>query len=60
MQKHTSTARLVLEFSEHCGGHFERGTLKPIVYKTFPIAQVEAAHACMANNENTGKIILEL
>lgn len=37
---------------------FSDKTLKPIVYKTFPIEEAEAAHTLMASNENIGKIVL--
>lgn len=52
--------RLVQEFSEHCLGQFELGRLKPIIHGTFPLEKVEEAHACMAGNNNTGKILLTM
>ncbi len=39
---------------------FTAQTLKPVIYKTLPIAEVEAAHAILQRNENTGKVILSL
>jgi putative PIG3 family NAD(P)H quinone oxidoreductase len=37
---------------------FRRGTLKPIVDRTFPIEQAQEAHAYVAANKNVGKVVL--
>ena len=39
---------------------FERGALKPIIDRIYPIEDVENAHSYMRNNQNTGKIVLEV
>jgi NADPH2:quinone reductase len=36
----------------------EQGRVKPIVYKTFPLAQAAAAHRLMESSEHVGKIVL--
>lgn len=36
----------------------EDGTIKPSVYKTFPITDAEAAHAVLERGENVGKVVL--
>ena len=36
----------------------EAGTVKPIVYKTFPLADAAAAHFLMESSEHVGKIVL--
>jgi NADPH2:quinone reductase len=36
----------------------EAGTIKPIVFKTFPLAEAAAAHALMESSEHVGKIVL--
>lgn len=36
----------------------EAGTVKPIVYKTFPLADAAAAHRLMESSEHVGKIVL--
>lgn len=36
------------------------GTIKPIIYKTFPIEETEAAQNILANNKNIGKVILKV
>lgn len=36
----------------------ERGVVKPIVYRTFPLADAAAAHRLMESREHIGKIVL--
>ena len=36
----------------------EQGTVKPIVYRTFPLAEAAAAHRLMESSEHLGKIVL--
>ena len=36
----------------------ESGKVKPIVYRTFPLAEAAAAHALMESSEHIGKIVL--
>jgi len=36
----------------------EQGVVKPIVYKTFPLAEAAAAHRLMESGEHVGKIVL--
>jgi NADPH2:quinone reductase len=38
----------------------ESGKIKPVIYKTFPLAQASEAHALMESSQHIGKIILEL
>jgi NADPH2:quinone reductase len=45
---------------QHVWPLLENGTIKPIVYKTFPLAEASQAHALMESNEHIGKIILTL
>lgn len=37
---------------------FASGQLKPIIYRTFPLAEAAAAHALMESSEHIGKIVL--
>jgi NADPH2:quinone reductase len=39
---------------------FEQGKLKPVIYKTFPLAQAAEAHALMESSTHVGKIVLEV
>ena len=34
------------------------GRVKPLIYRTFPLAEAAAAHALMESSEHTGKIVL--
>jgi putative PIG3 family NAD(P)H quinone oxidoreductase len=36
----------------------ETGTIKPVVYRTFPLADAAAAHRLMESSEHVGKIVL--
>ena len=36
----------------------EAGTVKPVVYRTYPLANAAAAHALMESSEHLGKIVL--
>lgn len=37
---------------------FSSGALKPVIYKTLPIAEAEEAHAILQRRENVGKVVL--
>ena len=38
----------------------EAGRIKPVIYKTFPLAQASEAHRLMESSQHIGKIVLEL
>jgi tumor protein p53-inducible protein 3 len=46
------------EFLARFGADLESGAVKPVIDRTFPIEQAEAAHEYMRENRNIGKIIL--
>ena len=39
---------------------FEEKKIKPIIYKSMSITDVDLAHEIMSENQNIGKIILEI
>ena len=45
---------------ENIWDHFEKKIIKPIIYKKLPIKEADQAHKIMENNNNIGKIILEV
>jgi NADPH2:quinone reductase len=38
----------------------EAGTIKPVIYQTFPLAQAAQAHALMETSTHVGKIMLQV
>jgi len=53
-------AQLVKSFAKEALPLFEKGELKPIMDKTFPIEQVADAHRYVEQNLNVGKVILKV
>lgn len=47
-------------FMNRCWPLIQRGVIRPVIDATFPIAEANAAQARMANNENIGKIVLQV
>lgn len=39
---------------------FEQGKLKPVIHRTFPLAQAAEAHALMESSTHVGKIVLQV
>ncbi|MBN2308705.1 MAG: NAD(P)H-quinone oxidoreductase [Candidatus Hydrogenedentes bacterium] len=39
---------------------FSSGRIKPVIYRSLPIARAEDAHAILQNRENIGKVVLTL
>lgn len=39
---------------------FEKGDIKPLIYKTFPLEKANEAHALMASSNHIGKIMLNV
>jgi tumor protein p53-inducible protein 3 len=51
-------AKLVADFTRHALPRFQTGELRPVVSRTYPLAQAREAHAAMERNEVVGKIVL--
>lgn len=51
-------AKILGELEEKLWDKFSAGQIKPVIYKTLPITQAQAAHAILQNNENIGKVVL--
>ncbi|XP_071113105.1 quinone oxidoreductase PIG3-like [Haliotis cracherodii] len=52
--------KLVGNFTEKVLPHFKSGSVKPIVFTTFPLEKIGDAHKMMEENKNTGKIVIEV
>lgn len=53
-------AQIARKLREHVWPLFEVGRIKPVVYRTFPLAEAAAAHALMESSEHVGKIVLSV
>jgi NADPH2:quinone reductase len=45
---------------EHVWPLLDAGAIKPVIYKTFPLAEAAQAHALMESSSHVGKIVLEV
>ena len=52
--------RILGELARHVWPRLERGELAPLIDADWPIAEVEAAHQHLADNANTGKLLLRV
>ena len=52
--------RIKEAFMARFWGALGAGRVKPVIDRTFPVGEVEAAHAYMRENKNIGKIILRV
>jgi putative PIG3 family NAD(P)H quinone oxidoreductase len=57
VQRKAEIARSLLE---NVWPMLERGALKTVVHRTFPLAEAAAAHALMESSQHIGKIMLEV
>jgi NADPH:quinone reductase-like Zn-dependent oxidoreductase len=53
-------AELVKDFSAFALAKFADGSFKPIIDRTFSLAEAWQAHEFMASKKNKGKIILKM
>ena len=51
-------AMLLSELVTRVWPKIEDGTIRPVIYKTLPIEEAEAAHAILERGENVGKVVL--
>jgi len=52
-------AKLVRDFSEKALPRFAKGDLRPVLARTYPLAEAQRAHEALSRNEVVGKIVLE-
>jgi NADPH2:quinone reductase len=53
-------AHIARELRERVWPLIEAGKIRPVIYKTFPLAQAAEAHALMESSAHVGKIMLEV
>lgn len=53
-------AQLVKDFSDFALGKFADGSFKPVIDRSFPLAEARQAHEFMESKKNKGKIILKM
>jgi tumor protein p53-inducible protein 3 len=51
-------AKLIADFTRNALPRFDKGELRPVVWRTFPLDRARDAHEAMARNEVVGKIVL--
>ena len=51
-------SELAKEIENHAWPIIEQGKFKPVIYKTFPLADADKAHELMESSEHIGKIVL--
>ena len=52
-------AAIAANLREHVWPLLESGAVKPVLFKTFPMAEAAAAHALMESSQHIGKIMLD-
>jgi NADPH2:quinone reductase len=53
-------AQIARELRERVWPLIEAGTIRPVIYRSFPLEQAAAAHALMESSAHVGKIMLDL
>jgi NADPH2:quinone reductase len=53
-------AAIAQQLRERVWPLIEQGKIKPVIYKTFPLAEAAEAHALMESSTHVGKIVLEV
>ncbi len=52
--------RILAELEANVWPKIEVGLIRPVLYKTLPMSEAEAAHSILSRNENTGKVVLAI
>jgi NADPH2:quinone reductase len=53
-------AAIARQLQERVWPLFAQGKIKPVIYRTFPLAQAAQAHALMESSTHVGKIVLQV
>jgi NADPH2:quinone reductase len=53
-------AKIAANLREHVWPLLDAGIIKPVIYKTFPLAEAAQAHVLMESSSHVGKIVLDV
>lgn len=56
----TEKAALARDLKEKVWPMIEAGKIRPVIFKTFPLAEAAAAHEALENGDHIGKIVLQV
>ena len=59
-QSVASKARMARGLAETVWPLLDAGTIRPIIYKTFPLSEAAAAHAELERADHVGKVMLTI
>ncbi len=51
---------IAMNLEKYVWPYLEKGEIKPIVYKVFPLEEASRAHILMENSQHIGKIVLSV
>lgn len=57
---HDDKASILAELEQHVWPHLKNKTIKPLLYKEFPLSDADKAHALMESGQHIGKVVLNL
>jgi NADPH2:quinone reductase len=53
-------AAIAAKLQERVWPLFAQGSIKPVIYRVFPLEQAAQAHALMESSTHVGKIVLQV
>ncbi len=59
-QSAAAKAAIAADLRAHIWPRLAAGEIRPVVYRTFPLAEAAAAHSLMESSEHIGKIMLQV
>ena len=51
---------IVHQFRQRFWAQLERGTMAPLIHAVLPVTEAEEAHRILRDNENIGKVVLQV
>lgn len=59
-RSHDDKAGIMAELESQVWPHIRSGAIKPLLFKTFPLADTQQAHALMESGQHIGKVVLRI